>query len=423
MSSFWLSLLGAAVAVCACEPRKAEPLGVASTVEPSPNASVLPAPLVPGPAKAAGRDAAHVAPEASSDVAVPEPPRQVQEDEALSPDIELRAAPGVTLEARLRWLDASPPRSAEGNTDALARARDRTAFDLSIDASSLGRMRVVLGSRAFPFPKGTELRARESRYGHALVWPGGGAYTPLPAGTLRAVLSETRVDVSPLSQPSVMLGGAGSSLGLPTQKQRVETSIGKLELEQANVPAALGAGALLCRLLLELLGVAPESAACRADWLPLRAEYTWASGTRFELEVTKLTKRPELPLDALATPPTGATLRRGELPGSPFIALVDEREQAELHARALPPPLKPDPNAPKLGLAFLNRGDLPRYLLVDGVPVVWLRAGGEWLVSGLKPGRYTVQARDFFGAEPSPAKLLELPARFLVSDEAERPAH
>lgn len=412
------------MALSACEQKKPEGLAVASASEPSPNASVLPAPLAAGPTKAAPRDSGHAAPETSSSlVAVPEPPRQIREDEALAPETELRAAPGVTLEARLRWLEAPPPRSPEGNTDALGRARDKTAFELAIDASSLGRLRVVLASRAFPFPVGTELRARDNRYGHVLVWPGGSTYTPLPAGTLRAVLSETRVDVSPLSDPSVALGGAGSLLGLPTQKQRLETSIGKLELEQANVPAALGAGALLCRLLLEFVAISPESEACRAEALPLRAEYTWSSGARFELEVTKLSRRPELAVDALATPPTGASLRRGELPGSPYVALVDEREQGELHARALPPPPKPDPNAPKLGLAFINRGDLPRYLLVDGVPVVWLRAGGEWLVSGLKPGRYTVQARDFFGADSSPSKLVELPARFTVSDEGERPAH
>jgi hypothetical protein len=44
-------------------------------------------------------------------------------------------------------------------------------------------------------------------------------------------------------------------------------------------------------------------------------------------------------------------------------------------------------------------------------------------VSGLKTGRYTVQARDFFGAESTPSKLLELPARFLVGDEPERAPH
>ncbi len=413
-------LLVAGSLLSGCEQRRSEVLGVASASEPSPNASVLPTPLAAAPTKQTAKDSAHPPPDPSSDAAAPEPPRPLRDDEPLPVEAELRAAPGVSLEGRLRWLEPPPARSPEGNNDALSRARDKSAFELSVDASSLGRLRVVLGSRAFPFPLGTELRSRDDRFGHVLLWPGRAAYTPLPPGTLRAVLSEARVDVGPLSEPSVLLGGPGALLGVPTQKLRLETSLGKLELEQATLPAAGSSGTLFCRLLLELLSIAPESAACRPDQLPLRAEYTWPSGARFELEITKLSKRPELPSENLATPPGSASARRGELPSAPFVMLVEERDLGELHSRALPPPAKADPTAPKLGLVFQNRSDVPRYLLVDGVPVVWLRADAEWLVAGLKQGRYSVQARDFFGADASPVRLLELPARFQVGDDAAR---
>jgi hypothetical protein len=314
-------------------------------------------------------------------------------------------------------LDAPPPRSPEGNNEALAKARDRTAFELTLELSSLGRLRLRLGSKTFPFPVGTELRAREDRFGHVLLWPGGESYTVLPPGTLRATFAEHRVDVTPLSEPSVALAGSGSLLGVATQKQRLETSVGRLELEQAVLPAAGSSGALLCRLLVELLAVGPESSACHAEWVPLRAEYAWPSGARFEFEVSKVNRRPELAVDALAVPPAGGSARQGELPGPPFVTLIDERELFDFHSRALPPPAKLEPSAPKMGLVFQNRGDSPLYLLVDGVPIVWLRADAEWLVSGLKPGRYAVQARDFFGAETTPLKVLELPARFSVGDE------
>ena len=392
-----------------------------SASEPSPNASVLPAPLAAGPPKAGAHDAGHLPADVPSDAGAPEPPRALREDEALAAETELRAAPGLSLEARFRWLDPPPPRSPEGNLDALNKARDKTAFDVTLELSSLGRLRLGFASRAFPFPVGTELRARDDRYGHILIWPGAEAYTPLPPGTLRAALAETRVDVTPLSEPSVVLGGSGNLLGLPTQKQRLETGVGRLELEQAVVPAVGSAGALFCRLLVELLAVAPESAACRSEAVPLRAEYSWESGARFELEVTKLTKRGELGLDGIAVPPLSASPRRGELPGPPFVALVDERDLADFHSRALPPPEKPEPGAPKLGLVFQNRSDGPRYLVVEGVPIVWLRADAEWLTTGLKLGRYAVQARDFFGAEVTPSRTLELPARFTVGDDAERP--
>lgn len=415
----WAGL--ALVGVLGCEQRHSDPPGIASASEPSPNASVLPTPLVAGPTKAGPRDAGHVQADVPSDAGTPEPPRRLREDEALPAESELRPAPGLALEARFRWLDAPPARSAEGNSEALAKARDRTAFDVTLELSSLGRLRLRLASKAFPFPPSTELRARDDRYGHVLLWPGGEIYTPLPPGTLRAALAEHRVDVTPLSEPSVIPGGSGNLLGLATQKQKLETSIGRLELEQAQVPGSGSGGSLLCRLLVELLAVAPESAACRPEFVPLRAEYTWASGARFELEVSKLGKRPELASDGLSVPPAGSLTRQGELPGPPFLALVDERELADFHSRALPPPAKSDPGAPKLGLVFQNRGDGPLYLLVDGVPVVWLRADAEWLVSGLKPGRYTVQARDFFGAETTPPRLLELPARFSVGDEPQPP--
>jgi hypothetical protein len=320
-------------------------------------------------------------------------------------------------------LEPAPPRPPEGNADALAKARDKTAFELGIDLSSLGRLRLNFASRAFPFPHGTELRSREDRYGHLLVWPNGTTYTPLSPGTLRAALAEARLDVTPLSDPSPSAAGTGNLLGVTTHKQRLETSIGRLDLEQAVQPALASGGELLCRMLLELLAVSPESTACKPDWLPVRAEYTWATGARFELEVTKLIKRPELGVDALAVPPAASDSRRGELPGKPIEALLGDHELADFHTRPLPPPEKPDPAAPKMGLVFQNRSDGPRYLLVEGVPIVWLRAGGEWLVTGLKPGRYAVQARDFFGAESTPGKILELPARFMVGEELERPAH
>ena len=416
-----LALLGATLA---CEQRRAEPQVVASASEPSPNASILPAPVVAGPPIVAARDAGHVAvSDTSADAGVPEPPRVIREDDTLPAESELRAAPGVSLEARFRWLEPLPPRSPESNAEALNKARDKTSFEASLELSSLGRMRLSFASRAYPLPQGAELRARDDRYGHVLLWPSGTTYTPLAPGTLRAALGEARLDVTPLADPSVVLVGPGSMLGVPTQKQRIETSLGRLELEQTAQPASGSGGTLLCRLLLELLAVSPESAACRSEWVPLRAEYTWVSGQRFELEVTKLNKRTELPFEKLSVPPAGADVRRGELPGSPFVALIEERELGDFRTRALPPPERPDPAAPKLGLVFQNRSDGPRYLLIDGVPVVWLRADAEWLVSALKPGRYTVQARDFFGAESTPPRTLELPARFLVGDEPERGSH
>ena len=417
-----LALLASAalLGLSACDERRPEPMLAPSASEPSPNASILPAPLAAGPPKATPRDAGLAPVEGGIDAGAPEPPRAIRDDETLSPDGELRLAPALGLEARFRWLEPPLPRPADGNAEGLARAREKTTFELAIELSTLGRMSARFTSRAYSFPSGVELRAREDRYGHLLVWPNGRTYTPLPPGTLRAVLAEARLDVTPLASVNLVRLGSGGVLGLPTQRHAVETSVGRVELEQAFIPMAGSAGALLCRLLLELLAVSPESGACRAEWVPLRADYAWPSGAHFGFEVTKLLKRTELTGEALAAPPAGAELRRGELPGTPFVALIEERELGDFRTRAVQSSEKPDPAAPKLGLAVHNRSDSPRYLLVDGVPIVWLRPATEWLVTGLKPGRYTVQARDFFGAESTPPRLLELPARFMIGDEPER---
>jgi hypothetical protein len=418
------TIAGALFAGSGCEQRRAEPPAAPSANEPSPNASILPAPLAIGPKKVAARDAGHGPPsDAAADAGAPEPPRTIRDDDVLPGESELRVGTGVTLEAQFRWLDAPPARVPESNVELINKARDKAGFDVVVDLSSIGRLRLAFAAPTFPLPQGAELRARDDRYGHILLWPSGSNYTPLAPGTLRAALGEARLDVTPLVEPSVTLVGPGNMLGLATQKQRIETSIGKLELEQGAAPASGTGGALFCRLLLELLAVSPESAACRPEWVPLRAEYAWASGVRFVLEVSKLTKRAELPIEKLLTPPADADTRRGELPGVPLVGLLEERELNEFRTRALPPPEKVEPSAPKLGLVFHNRGDGPRYLLIDSVPVVWLRSDAEWLVTGLKPGRYSVQARDFFGAESTPPKVVELPARFLVGDEPERAPH
>ncbi|HYQ17492.1 MAG TPA: hypothetical protein VEQ58_17085, partial [Polyangiaceae bacterium] len=160
-------LLGAWLFACE-EQRRAEPTTATSASEPSPNASVLPAPLAAAGPKIPARDAGHTPADVPS-AGPPEPPRPIREDDRLPPEGELRPAPGLTLEARLRWLEPPPPRSPEGNNDVLSRARDKTGFDLSVDVSSLGRLRIAFRSRSFPFPPGTELRAREDRFGHALI--------------------------------------------------------------------------------------------------------------------------------------------------------------------------------------------------------------------------------------------------------------
>ena len=186
--------------VGACDDHKPSSGKDAGLTEPSPNASILPAPLaneVPGGAKANGedreqRDAGHALLDAGPDAPLPEP-HALREDRAL-PGETPHEDNGFNLSARFRWLDAgTAPRVPEQNPDGVQRARDAGGFDVVIDLAG-GRMRFAFASRASTLPAGSELHARDDLYGHALLWPSRTTYTVLPPGTLRSVLSQQRAN-------------------------------------------------------------------------------------------------------------------------------------------------------------------------------------------------------------------------------------
>jgi hypothetical protein len=416
------------VAVGACDERKGPSARDAGLTEPSPNASILPAPLAsladtPGVGKPedAGRP---IADAGSSDAAPPEP-RSLREDQALSAEIPHESS-GLTLVARFRWLDVPPPvRTPELNVDGVQRLRDAVGFDAVIYLAG-GRMRLAFASRAFTMPQGAELHARDDLYGHALLWPNRTTYTVLSAGALRSTLSEQRADVVPLVRARVSALPEGSLLGAHTERLELSTPTGKLELEQARsqnpqpLTGAWPSGATLCHLLVELVGASPTLAACRADLLPLRAAYSWPNGGHFVFEVSRLTRRTDLDPASLAMPPAGAEFRQSELPSPPPMVLLSDDELSELRLRPAARSEKPEPSAPKAGLLVVNHSESLRYISIDGAPALRLPPGSEQLLLGLRPGKYQIAARDFFGAEDTTSKTVELPARFTLGDEPEK---
>ena len=154
------------------------------------------------------------------------------------------------MDARFKWYDTPPPPAgAPVVSEALKKAREKADFRMTVDLSVSGRMRMVLGSPAFPLPATSELRARLDRYGHVLVWPNGNAYRVLIPGALRAMFGERRADVAALVQPKIRRLGAGQLLGFPTTRHELTTETGQLVLEQASVPNVGTSGELLCRFL------------------------------------------------------------------------------------------------------------------------------------------------------------------------------
>jgi hypothetical protein len=387
--------------------------------EPSPKASIVPAPL------ATGHEIVKLDPDAGRlhvDAAVHDggapPPRALREDRPLPPDTPLRETSGLVLEARFRWPEhAALPKPPESDAEGLARAREKVELGMDLELSGLGRMRGVLASTAFPLPEGTEFRAGSEYYGHVLVSAGRRAYTVLSPGMLRAVLVERRTDVVPLVAPKLEKLGGGSVLGHATERAVLVTATGKLELEQAQIAVAGSGGMLLCRFLLELIAVEPDTATCALEMVPLLATYAWPGGGKLVFEATRVSRRQELEPSALQLPPQDAEFRPNELVGAPPGLLLSERELAEFRSRPAARPDKLPAGAPKEGLFAVNRSDTPRYVLVDEIPVAWLRPGAEQLVLGLPAGKYLISARDFLGGESLPGKVFELPVRYAIGDD------
>jgi hypothetical protein len=422
---FALSVLSLWLA--SCNEKPPEP-ALASSSEPSPNASILPAPLASGlegknqllhdaGEKEVGvRDAGKLASNAGEVVPLKDPVF-AREDRAFSRDGELLDLSGLSLSARFRWPDVPlPSRLPDANVEAIQRARNNATFDLTIDLSPSGRMRFAFASERFLVPVNTELRARYDIYGHAVVMPDRARYTVAVPGSLRALLNERRLDTLPLVAPRAVGLGAWQSLGFNTQKSRFSSPLGQLDLEQAEVIESGLGGLLLCRLLVELVGVHPATPVCAEELVPIRADYAWTEGGRFGFEVTAL--RPVTGFDGsdLAVPPARAEHRIGGLiePSTPF--LVAPSEFKNFRVRALRTPERRDSESPKEGLLVLNAGELPTYFLIDGVPVLRLPAKGAEVLLDLRAGTYSASARDFLSADVNPPTMTAVPARIVVSE-------
>jgi hypothetical protein len=374
----------------------------AENPSPSPNASILPAPLAP---------AAQALPEALRVPAVAVPLRLDQPLEADS--LTARDVTGVTLEGEWHYADLlGPLKTAEVNLPGIENARKLTALRWTVDLSATGRLRVLLTSRAFPLGNGTELRSRIDRQGHVLVWPGGREYRVLPAGAVRTLLAERRADAIPLIQPQVGDASEGTRrAGLRTQRLEMATRAGRLSMEKAKIAAA-GEGAILfCRLLAEIVAIDPALAPCAADEVPVRAHYTWPNGNGIVFEVSAIADKVEHPASRLMVPPPDATYVPTGLPRDTTGVFLTRDELLAFRTKPIDTgPNKPS-GAPTEGLGALNGTELLRYLFVDGVPVAWVLPYREQQVVGLVRGRYVVQWRTFLADAVEPPKTIELPTR------------
>lgn len=417
-----------------CEaPQKTPPAGTADAGA-SPNASILPAPLTAeDPPELPDAGVAPDAPygllaDSTGRLILPEagapPPEVLRGDLPLTPETPLmKDLAGVSLEAAFRLRDVSAaPKGAEVAQDGIKTAAGLTAPKLKIDLSESGRMRIVFVSRAMPLPMHSEVRARLDRYGHVVLWPNATDYRVVPPGAMRTVLGERRVDVTPLSNGTTKLLGDGKRLGLATRKVEVLSALGSVKLELGKTNDVGEGGALLCRTLVEIVGVDPRTPVCVANEVPLSATYAWQDGGGTELEVTSLSKRTDLATNDMLVPPPGAGYKPSGLPQSPAGVFLSRDEVAAFRSAPLTLPPLEDPRAPGEGFVAVNETDTLAYFLLDGVPVVAVPPSEQRYVIGTVRGRYVVQWRTFLGDRIGPAKTVELPARLTFGEPKDQDA-
>jgi hypothetical protein len=348
----------------------------------SPQASAIPAPLANANASAAAATA--------TDAGPPLVPMRGDAPLAIDAPASTREL-GYTLSGVIHLGDvAGPIRAPEVNVAGLDAARKKTELRFAIDLTST-RMRVGLAGSGFVLPAETEIRARNDRAGHVVVWPGGGTYRPLPPGALRALFAERRFDVAPLGSADVdATDETGKRIGVRTRKVEVATRAAKATFEVGRLADLGDGGVLLCRMLLDLMSAPPQSAVCSADELPMHAELRWTSRGSVVFDVTGVLKKTDA--GTILVPPSGATYSAAAPPVAGVARILDPHELAAFRNEVLGAP----PPPPGEGLAIANTSDLLRVFYIDGVPVAWAAPGARDLLP-LPRGHYIAQWRTFLG--------------------------
>jgi hypothetical protein len=333
--------------------------------------------------------------------------------------IASRETLGVQLDAEWKQSDLPAPSGAtETAVEGLESVREKTRLRMRIEVAAFGRLRVVFLGQGYPWDEGTELRARVDKFGYVLVWPDGKTYRNVVPGALRAWFSDRRLDQGPLFKPKVTVLSPGAWLGQPTTRHLFSTPVAEMELAQATI-AGTGFGAvLLCRFLVELAGVEPDSSYCTDERLPLHAQLTNAPGGKLTFTVTAVSKKQDLPLSDLLVPPESANFQSS---GMPLVngATIARGLLATLRHRAISSPSLGNSasiSIPSSGLLAVNRSLSLRALLVDGLIVGWISPGAELVLPELRSGVYSIAWRDFFGSYLEPPKNTTLPSRVILGN-------
>jgi hypothetical protein len=420
--------IASAAATLGCHGAADDPPGAAT----SPQANAEPALLANvavaggGATSIPGADAGTPPEALRADRAVPtDTPKDVARDtNAKEPPRDPTRLAGYSLAAVVRTGEGPPPpKWPEVNTPSLEAARRKSEARIAIDLTP-SRARFVL-TGGFVLPQATELRARSDRYGHLVLWPGEETYRVAEPGTLRALLGERRLDVSPMSAADFTSPGEGARrLNLRTRRIELVTRAAKATMEVAMLAGAGEGGVLVCRLLLDLMSAPPSAAACASDEVPLHAELRWTAQGTLVFDAVSVARRTDLAVQDLAAPPSTRAFAAGPVRSEPADALAGQTELLGFRSAPLDLPAVQARDAqappPMSGLVLVNQSDELRVVWVDGVAVAWVAPGARWPLPTLVRGRYTVQWRTFLGDAWDPPETAIAPGESVSGKETER---
>lgn len=381
---------------------------VPEAAETSPNARIVPAPLLSGKSLVA-KLSPSVAPTRAASVAVSAGPRASEPYSLRAPagfdnDVE-RSAGGVFLNGEFTWPGRQRKPTFHGLDPELAAiATDAVRRKVAINLSSYDRISLQLESDAFPLERDSVLLARRDREGHLLLWPDQRRFRVVPAGAVRALFREGRLDVTPPMAPVIQPQSDGTRFDGTTHSVQLETVHGRLLLQQLEMPELGFGGGLLCRFLLELIAASAPSEVCRDDAVPTRAEYEFESEARLTFDVRELEYLGEAPTEEVRVPPSRAQFVARDLPlARPIIF------SPEVHAA-----LRRGDGAKDTTLHAKNPGALGSYLLLDDTPLSYLPPRTSRTLTGFRSGEYSLSALSFFGEPLQASRAVAVPGEVSV---------
>jgi hypothetical protein len=343
------------------------------------------------------------------------------------------------LIAAFRPIEVTTPRSHE---DALRKKLEQRARVL------LTPTRLSLSLEGAVVPEvGSQLRARVDLLGFLVLPKAEAHYQVLAPNALRSWLDDGRFDAaSPVTSEAREGGTLGRKLGYKTRTIEVTTARGRAIIELALVQDSGHGGALLCRVVGELIGT-PSLSECGIDEVPVRAEVHWAHKPDKADNKVQGQVAASIPGSSQATNnsnavtvATAAITAAASYSTSGFLIDVQKLEKrTDLVDLASPPPrlVLHRPSAFRHHF-FLGAGELAdvrpgtresgtllienltaetRMIWLDGLPLLAMEPNSTTALDHLPKGKYASSTSTFLGDEVMTHGSIDVPGRLTLKGQ------